>query len=458
LVRLEVPDLVDLGDISSFPPVGLMYLAQALRKKNAEIEVSILDCVPDSLNYERVADYVLAMDPQVVGLTSFTYTFYDVWQTAKAIKKIKPHVPIVIGGPHMYIFGHETMTHDCFDYGVIGDGEEVFAELCEAILDNTTVRLVPGLLARQNGEVTGSGVALIKDLDYVKTPAVDLIDPFKYYSTIGKTKAVGTICTSRGCPFRCTFCMVTKVPYRMRKIENVIKEIELYLDKGISDFFLFDDLFNITRNRVVEFSRTILERNLKITWMFRGRVDQIDNDMMKLARKAGCHTVSVGVEDATDEGLKAIKKHITIKQAYDAVKTIRANKIFCSANWMIGLPSHKTRSHLDYLLQTAININSNYAQFSILQCLPGSELYDQAVSEGGITPSAWRDYVLNPKRKFSPPIWEHHLRREELFEFYSTAYRRYYMRPSFLLRETLSVRSWEELNTKVRSFMSVFFL
>ena len=185
LVRLETLDFVDLGEISSIPPMGLMYVAQALREKNTDIEVSILDCVPDNLDYEQVAQHVLVTNPQIVGLTSFTYTYYDVLHTAKAIKGVKPDVPIAVGGCHMYVFGYETMMHDCFDYGVIGDGEEVFVKLCEAILHRTPVELMSGLLVRKDGEVIGSGIALVKDLDCVKTPAVDLINPYKYYSTIG---------------------------------------------------------------------------------------------------------------------------------------------------------------------------------------------------------------------------------------------------------------------------------
>jgi len=293
-------------------------------------------------------------------------------------------------------------------------------------------------------------------LNAVQIPAVNLIDPLKYYSAIGKSRAIGTICSSRGCPFRCTFCQVPRTTYRMRSLDNIIKEIEYYLEKGVVDFFFFDDLFNITKKRVIDFSRKVLERNLKITWMFRGRVDQIDDSMMKLAHKAGCHAVSVGVEDSTDEGLKAIKKKITVKQAYNAVRTIRKNKIDCSTNWIIGFPHHRTRADLIHLLQTAININSDYAQFSILQCLPGSELYNQAVSEGGIDPLAWKNYVLYPKKKFSPPIWERHFSKQELYEFYSTAYRRYYLRPRLLLRETLSIRTMAEFKNKIRSFTRVF--
>jgi radical SAM superfamily enzyme YgiQ (UPF0313 family) len=433
-----------------------MYLAQGLRHKNSEFEVQILDAVAEKLDYRQIIDRVKEYGPQIVGLTAFTFTFYDVWYTAMELKKECPGTPVAVGGPHMYIFGYETMGHECFDYGVIGDGEDVFSELCRALYKEKEIPRLPGLLYRQDGDITGSGISQIDDLDSIAFPAIDLIDPFKYYSSIGSRKAVA-ICTSRGCPYRCTFCQVPHTRYRMRSTENIMQEIDFYVGKGITDFFFFDDLFNISRKRVIEISNQITKRGSKIGWMFRGRVDQIDDEMLKAAKKAGCHTISVGIEDSTNEGLKAIKKKITIEQAYNAVRLIRKNKIRCSTNWIIGFPHHKTGRDLDHLLKTALKMDSDYAQFGILQCLPGSELYDEAVSEYGIDPDAWKNYVLHPAREFTPPIWEKHFTKRELFDFYEKAFREYYIRPKVIVREMLSIRSWAEMFNKFNSFKTVFF-
>lgn len=456
LVHLDTSRNIDLGEISVFPPIGLMYLAQALRQRSPEFEVHILDAVIGKLSYKQIVSKVSDFAPHLIGLTAFTFTFYDVWQTAREIKMAMPGIPIVVGGPHMYIFASETMTHSCFNYGVAGDGEEIFANLCEEIHKHKEITVSPGLFFRQGTTVRGIGTALVKDLDSVSFPAIDLINPFEYYSPIGKRSAVGAVCTSRGCPFCCTFCQVPRRLYRVRSIKNVIEEIHAYVEKGITDFFFFDDLFNVTKNRVIEFCEEVLRKNLKIGWMFRGRIDQIDDKMLRLARKAGCHTISVGIEDATDEGLKAIKKNITIKEAFEAVHSIRKSGIRCSTNWIIGFPHHRSLNDLHRLLNVAIKINADYAQFSILQCLPGSELYDQAVSEKGIDPEEWRRYVLNPVENFNPPIWEKYLIKNDLYSFYEYAYRRYYVRPRFILQEALRTRSWAEMAHKFNSFTTIF--
>ncbi len=456
LVHLNTKANVDLGEIASFPPIGLMYLAQGLRMKNPAFEVRILDAVVDKLTLAQVLDQVKTFSPRIVGITATTYTFYDVWRTAVEIKKHRPELPIAVGGAHMYIFGEETMTHRSFDYGVVGDGEEVFAGLCEELSRKETPAPAKGLYFREKGRVRGEGIAEVEDLDSMAYPAVDLISPEKYYSAIGAGKAVGTICASRGCPFRCTFCQVPQARYRARSIANVLREVEAYRRVGITDFFFFDDLFNITVSRVTEFCEAVLERGLKIGWMFRGRADQIDGPMLELARRAGCHSISVGIEDATDAGLKAIKKNISIDRAFEAVRLIRKHKIACSTNWIIGFPRHKTLHDLNHLLETALKMDADYAQFSILQCLPGSELYEQAVREGGIDPQAWRGYVLKPTEVFHPPIWEKHFSERELYDFYERAYRKYYMRPKFVWRELRRIRSWPEAAHQLRSFVKIF--
>jgi radical SAM superfamily enzyme YgiQ (UPF0313 family) len=432
-----------------------MYLSQYLRLSNSEYIVKILDSMIYKLSYKDIAKYAKEFSPDFIGITSYTYLFYDVWMTARELKKELPGVPIAVGGPHMYLFAKETLSHSCFDYGISGDGEEIFSELCDMFFHHKEIKLLPGLFFRRNNEVAGRGSALVKDLDSVVYPAIDLIDPALYYNPVGKGKAVGTICSSRGCPFRCTFCQVPHRLYRARSVKNIAEEIRIYMSKGITDFFFFDDLFNLTVDRVTEFCEYILANNLKISWMFRGRIDQLNAAMLKLARKAGCHTISVGIEDATDDGLRAIKKNITIKDAFRAVRLISKSGIRCSTNWIIGLPHHRSLKDLEHLLDIAIKMDSDYAQFSILQCLPGSELYVQATNEGGIDPSSWREYILNPVKNFSPPVWEKYLTKKDMFSFYEHAYLKYYFRPKFILRELLRIRNLNQFSHKLRAFRSI---
>lgn len=427
-VRFDHPNFRSADSLALvYPPLGLMYLAQALRQEMPGVKVSMIDCVAERLDENQAARRAADLDPDVVGLSALTHYFYDAWQTARAIKKTKADVVVVIGGPHMYALGRDTMAHDCFDFGVVGEGEEVFADLCQALRDQAEVKLVPGLLRRVGEEVQGGGSAMVKDLDRIGVPAVDLQSFSPYVGLprlrlgFGGFRAV--VSTSRGCPFHCTFCQISDDKYRLRSIPNIIEEIELYIQKGVRHFYFCDHLFNMNKKRVIDFCEAVLAKKLDIKWSFQGRIDQIDGPLMRLARQAGCYFLSVGIEDCTDAGLQAIKKHVTMQQVHDGLRAVMPNGISCSTNWIIGFPHHKSAQDVERLIDTAFATQS-MPNFQLLQCLPGTELHEQAVAEGGIDPLYWANYVRNPQAEFSPPIWERHLTKNELYALYFQAVRR----------------------------------
>ncbi len=156
-----------------------------------------------------------------------------------------------------------------------------------------------------------------------------------------------------------------------------------------------------------------------------------------------------GIEDYTNEGLKKVKKNITIEQAKSAVNFAKKYKIKTSTNWIIGFPTHKRLSDLENLVDTALKIGSNYAMFSILQLLPGCEMFEEAVEEGIINRDAWREYVLNPTPSYQIEFYDKFLSGKELSMFYTKAYKRYYHRPIYIIRNIFGIRSFSELRNKM---------
>lgn len=449
---------LDLGDISSFPPLGLMYIASYI-KKHTDHDTKIIDAVAERLSYEALGKILSDYKPDVAGISSFTYTFYDALKTARLIKELSPSAHISIGGPHTSLFPEETMTHEEFDSLVIGDGEIVFKEIIDCIDEGRSFDAVSGdILYRQKGALKKiQGRRYLKDLDSLPFPAIDLVDYKKYYSPFGKETTMATICTSRGCPFQCTYCQVPDKQYRMRTAQNIIEEMLFYYDMGIRFFYFFDDMFNITSKRVMEVADSILQSRMagNISWLFRGRVDSISEEMFKVAKEAGCRQILFGVEDYTDEGLKKIKKKITIKQAFDAVRLAKKYGIQTSTNWIMGLPNHKTKKDLYDLVDTSIKIDSDYAQFSILQLLPGCEMYNEAVAEGVLNPNHWREYVLSPKADFHVELYTKYFGARELSDIYREAHLRYYKRPAYILKTLFKIRSLKEFISKARAAITI---
>lgn len=121
----------------------------------------------------------------------------------------------------------------------------------------------------------------------------------------------------------------------------------------------------------------------------------------------------------------------------------------------MGLPNHKTKQDLYDLVDTAIKIDSDYAQFSILQLLPGCEMYDEAVAEGVLNPNHWRDFVLSPQPDFYVELYTKYFQAKELSDIYREAHLRYYRRFGYIIKRLVKVRSFKELINKARAALKV---
>jgi radical SAM superfamily enzyme YgiQ (UPF0313 family) len=231
--------------------------------------------------------------------------------------------------------------------------------------------------------------------------------------------------------------------------------MQLYLDKGVREFFFFDDLFNINAKRVKAISQGILDKGWKVWWSFRGRIDGIDEEMLHLAHQAGCRQIFYGVEASSNEGLKAVKKLITIEKARRVVKMTQKAGIITSTNWIIGFPHDKTKADILRTIKTAVDFDSDYAQFNILIALPNTEIFEQGVKEGLFEADLWKKFARNPIPNFLEPTWEQYFTREELSQYLKLCWRRFYFRPSKVLRTASRIRGVKEFFLHVKAALGL---
>lgn len=442
-------------DIGAFPPISLMYIAASLMKSSRH-EVVLVDSVFERLTINDVARKVYNFMPDLVGITSFTPIFYDVMEVAKAVKAINSKIHVSLGGAHTNVYPFETIEKPEIDSIVLGEGEYIFPALADALASNDDLNKVKGLVIKTRDGIVKTGEpGYIEDLDKLPFPNFELLPYRKYFSAIGSGKPVGTICSSRGCPHSCSFCCKPHKTYRMRSPANVVDEMKLYYDRGIDEFFFFDDMFNVTAKRVISISEEILLSGMRTTWSFRGRVDAVSRDMLSIAKKAGCKQILFGVEAATDEGLKAIKKGITIDQAKTAVKLTREAGIESSTNWIIGFPHDKSKKDVDRLIKFACKLNSDYAQFNVLVPYDRTEIFEQGVQKGVLNKNFWRDYVRDPEPRKLVPIWDEYMTRSELSRHLRRCYRKFYFRPGKIIRNLLSIKDLNYFRNRMRGFIAL---
>jgi radical SAM superfamily enzyme YgiQ (UPF0313 family) len=454
---------VEVEDFGLFPPLGLLYILASLKQKTPEHEVIFLDCIAEHIGHADLATRVAAYNPDVVGITSFTMALYDVCLAARTIRTICPHVHICLGGHHPIAFPFEAAELPEFDSIVVGEGEDSFPALVKALQGGTEITRITGVYTKESIQTYRQThaadprflnsvtvvPAYIENIDLLPTPDRGVIGHLKYQSIVGTSNNLATIITSRGCPCQCTYCDVPFKLYRQRSVSSVADEIKECLEAGYTEIHFYDDLFNITPERVISFCDEIRRRGYKFTWDFRGRVNSVTRESLVSARQAGCRMISFGVETGSDEGLLQLRKNTTTEQIRRVFTWCRELGILTIADFMIGMPFEKStddvRRNVDFLLE----LDPDYAQFSILSLFPNTELFADAARLGLIEPTRWHEFARHPDREFYVDHWEEFFSIDELLKLQKESYRRFYLRPRYIWRSIFATSSWHEFTSKL---------
>jgi radical SAM superfamily enzyme YgiQ (UPF0313 family) len=373
-VILARPPRRETGDAGlPVPPLGLAYVAAALRE--AGHTVDILDAYALGWSWARFADVLAQRRPDVLGLTAMT-PVADV--AARAARLARPHARhILLGGPHPTAVGHDVLDEmPELDHAVSGEGEAVAVALLDWIAGGQAGPPPPGVITRGHPLVAATPEP---DLSRIARPARDLLPMGAYRYLFATRPGFGTMITSRGCPFRCSFCdkSVSGSRWRAREPADVVDEMEdMVRNHGVRFINFYDDNFTLRRSRVVGICEEILRRGLDVEWKCEGRVDGVDPELLRLMRRAGCRTVAYGVESGNAETLALLRKDVTVEQAPAAFAATRAAGIRSLAYVILGAPGEDARA-VRRTIDFCHEIGADYVQFSTLTAFPGTPLFTE---------------------------------------------------------------------------------
>jgi len=188
---------LEASDIGAFPPMGILYLAGAVRAAGRH-EVRVLDCIVDKLSPDMIASRVTEFDPDVVGFTVYTPNLFDALVVSRKVRQALPRVKLVWGGPHTMLFPDESMAQPEVDFLVTGEAEETFPAFLDALESGTGFDHIPGIWHRDGVAVKHTGPpAYVQDINALPFPAFDMLDFRRYYSAIGTGLPVGTVVDTR---------------------------------------------------------------------------------------------------------------------------------------------------------------------------------------------------------------------------------------------------------------------
>jgi radical SAM superfamily enzyme YgiQ (UPF0313 family) len=230
--------------------------------------------------------------------------------------------------------------------------------------------------------------------------------------------------------------------------------MEACTELGIYEMLIYDDTFTVNRKRVMDICEEIKRRKLDIGWDVRSRLDTVDREMLKIMRSAGCERIHYGVEAGTEKILKVLKKGITIDQAREVFRWTKQVGIDTLAYFMIGSPT-ETREDALQTIEVAGSLDADYVHITILTPFPGTQIYFDGLAQGIFEKDFWQQFAADPTPDFKPRYWEEKLSTAEMIELLNYAYKRFYLRPSYVIRRALQVRSVGEFMRKAHAGLKV---
>ncbi len=428
------------------PPLGAGYLASCIQNKGHTVK--ILDNSINNLDEQQFELYLRDFKPDIVGFTTYTFSINVCFKMAAQIKTINPDIKIVFGGPHATYLSKEVMRDENVDFIVKGEAEESIVKLLDAFSNKEGYADIKGIVYKDDfGQIIDNGnYPLIKNLDDIPLPAYNLLEMHKYYPSVNRKFSNGnfaSIITSRGCPYKCTFCshemFGSKV--RLRSPKNVVREIGiLNKEYNVKEFIFLDDTFTTVQSRVFEICDLIVEKNLGIVWSCNTRADHASKELYLALNKAGCKALHIGVESGSQEALDLMKKNITLDQIQNAISLGKKYVGCVTCGFILGMPGD-TIENANHTINYAISLNPDYATFTIATPIPGSELFKNAVKKGLIdTQNAeWDKFFVLFSPDF-PVIEMSDIKRKDLIRLTKKAFIKFYFRPSYVFKKILSFR------------------
>jgi anaerobic magnesium-protoporphyrin IX monomethyl ester cyclase len=449
----NLPTVVD-EERGHNPPLGILYLAAFLRREKV-CDVEVIDAQVEELDYPALKERIRNVNADMVGISAMTFTLLDCIKVARIVKELHPKIPIAWGGSHIHIYADETIRLPEADFCFTGEGEHAFVELIKVLHKPDEWDKIQGLVFRRNGKVVRTPTRKLlanDDLDLLPFPARELVPYQKYSSVMAKRDPITTMFTSRGCPFRCSFCDRPHLGknFRANSPSYVVNEMEECINMGIREFLIYDDTFTVDKKRVHAICDEILRRKLDIGWDVRAKVNTIDADLLKHMKAAHCERIHYGVEAGTDRIMKVLRKGITTEETRKVFKMTKEAGIDTLAYFMIGSPS-ETRDEIRQTFEFMQALDPDYTHITILTPFPATEIYYQGLSSGLLKEDYWKNFALNPNPEFKPKFWTEILTEQELQQLIVEAYRSFYSRPSYIFKKMVQLRSFAELRRKVKA-------
>lgn len=421
-----------------WPQIDLLCLSGFL---NDKYKVSVIDAIVENINYQECARKIEEGDFDAIIFLTSSASWNKDFEFMERIKSQK-NITLIASGGFLLTKGFAVMQKFPFLDAILLDFTT------PDILDYIEKKKADNMIYRDSGRII-VGERIFQDEFFMPVPRHELFPLKKYSFPLGRDKVYSCMITSMGCPFKCSFCIPGTIRFKLRDIESCINELKYLNSIGIKEVLFQDSTFTVNRKHIMSLCRRMIEEGLNIKWICLSRVDTVDRELLKLMKKAGCHSIQFGVESGDESILMEMQKGINREQVIRAFKWCREVKIRTNGFFIIGMPG-ETEETIRKTINFAKQLDCDVATFSLPMPHPGTKLGALAGTD---------ESILTEKDIFddisASNIKRLNLSNETIIKLHNQAYREFYLRPRYIFKKITQIASLHELIMYFSAFLAI---
>jgi radical SAM superfamily enzyme YgiQ (UPF0313 family) len=455
----QVPDRLFGCSFALYYLQPLSYLYPAAVAEEAGAEAVYRDCPVEGMDEEGFTRFLEGDDSDVYAFFTLLISKEMDLQAARRIREVRGEDPLLLFMGPQPTFEPEAFLRSPRDWVIRGETEAVMADLVQAMGGGFPLSKVPGLSWFDGAARHNPPRLVIEDLDALPFPARHLIHPGRYYNPKLRGHPSAVLLSSRGCPHRCYYCVPCAPNYarelearrawkkkpevRLRSAENVVAELELLADEGYRSVAFMDDQFLWGKERTLTILKAL--ESLGLEYGILARADRLtDPEIVRALRETGCAYIDIGIESLHQEILDSIGKDLRLEDFYRAVRLLKEEGPDIKLNILFGSSPLETRETIRETVERVKALGVEYVMFSLCSPFPGTDFHRLCEEEGYLDRDLGEMDALR-RSLISYP----HLSGGELEEAIREAYRSFYLRPGYLLRRALKMRSFRDLKNNL---------
>lgn len=435
------------GNKSDFrkPPLDLMMISGYLRKEG--YDNVLLDYNASRRTLEDVEKDIRKIRPDLVIFSTSICTIHKDLLVAKSAKKIDPSTVTTAIGTHVMALPEETLRESEFLDSLVysSEWEQVSLNIVKNI---SNLKAAEGIFFKNvTGEIIRTDIqSPLTDLDILGFPAHDKLEKNIYRDPttrrFPKTMVMGQKACINNCSFCCQPAFFGAPKIRKRSVPHFVEELKWVQELGFREVMFNDATLTADLNWAASLFEEMIRNRIDLSWNCSTRADRINRDVLRLMKRAGCHTIALGLESTDQAILKNIRKNISLEQVREAVAITKKHGIDTIIFCVIGFPG-ETRESIRTTISFLKSLKTKYITLGIAVPVPGTDFYKHIEENGYLQTKDWSLFDPMKKPVFSYP-W---LSAEEIAHYSAYGLRQFYLRPKYIMNSIISIRNPNNIKT-----------